>query len=272
MRSPRPTLYEHIETPGGSIYWEPHVDEAIPIPIEGKFYNTVEEAIEMYSTYAEAGGFQVKKSGQRLTKSGMVKHKYIMCNKEGHPRHINIDTLDPANSDKQKRNTTLHVTGCKARIKLELDIVSGKYKLVQFVAQHNHVLIPKEYKHFTKKQRKMTQASKMFVVKAATNKIGATRAHHLLTSMKGGYEYVHGTTSDFKNHQRDINAFIGESDAQMLINKMENRKKFVPNFTFEYKVENSELVAFFWVDEVSKCNYKEFGDIVSFDATFRCNK
>ncbi|GJZ48613.1 FAR1-related sequence 5-like protein [Tanacetum coccineum] len=118
----------------------------------------------------------------------------------------------------------------------------------------------------------MNQSEKMFVVKAATNKIGATRAHNLYCSMKGGYEYVHGTTDDFKNHQRDVNQFIGESDAQMLINKMENRKKYVPNFTFQYKVENSELVAMFWADEVAKCNYKEFGDIVSFDATFNSNK
>nr|GEZ81882.1 protein FAR1-related sequence 5-like [Tanacetum cinerariifolium] len=28
----------------------------------------------------------------------------------------------------------------------------------------------------------------------------------------------------------------------------------------------------FWADEVAKCNYKEFGDIVSFDATFNSNK
>nr|GEU63307.1 hypothetical protein [Tanacetum cinerariifolium] len=112
----------------------------------------------------------------------------------------------------------------------------------------------------------------MFVVKAATNKIGATRAHNLLCSMKGGYEYVHGTTDDFKNHQRGVNVFIGDSDAQMLINKMENRKMYVPNFTFQYRVENSELVAMFWADEVAKCNYKEFGDIVSFDATFNSNK
>ncbi|GJR23732.1 FAR1-related sequence 5-like protein [Tanacetum coccineum] len=90
----------------------------------------------------------------------------------------------------------------------------------------------------------MTEAEKMFVVKAATNKIGATRAHNLLSSMKGGYEYVHGTTDDFKNHQRDANVFI----------------------------ENSELVSMFWADEVAKCNYKEFGDIVSFDATFNSNK
>nr|GEZ04695.1 hypothetical protein [Tanacetum cinerariifolium] len=47
---------------------------------------------------------------------------------------------------------------------------------------------------------------------------------------------------------------------------------YVPNFTFQYRVENSELVAMFWADEVAKCNYKEFGDIVSFDATFNSNK
>ncbi|GJS74122.1 FAR1-related sequence 5-like protein [Tanacetum coccineum] len=271
MKTPRATLYEQNETPGGSIYWEPHV-EGIRIPVEGTWYDTVDEAIDMYSKYAEMGGFEVKKSGQRLTKSGVVKHKYIMCNREGVPKGINVDTLDPEYSEKQKRNTTTHVTGCKARIKLVLDIVSGRYKLDQFYPKHNHMLIPKEYKHFTKKQRKMTQAEKMFVVKAATNKIGATRAHNLLSSMKGGYEYVHGTTDDFKNHQRDVNVFIGESDAQMLINKMENRKTYVPNFTFQYRVENSELVSMFWADEVAKCNYKEFGDILSFDATFNSNK
>ncbi|PWA95074.1 protein kinase-like domain-containing protein [Artemisia annua] len=77
MRSPRPTLYEHSQTPVGSISWVPHVDDGIPIPVEGRYYNTIEEAIEMYSTYAEAGGFQIKKSGQRLTKSG--KENWFAC-------------------------------------------------------------------------------------------------------------------------------------------------------------------------------------------------
>ncbi|GJW94027.1 hypothetical protein Tco_0173699 [Tanacetum coccineum] len=101
MKTPRATLYEQNETPGGSIYWEPHV-EGIPIPVEGTWYDTVDEAIDMYSKYAEMGGFEVKKSGQRLTKSGVVKHKYIMCNREGVPKGINVDTLDPEYSEKQK--------------------------------------------------------------------------------------------------------------------------------------------------------------------------
>ncbi|GJS63715.1 zinc finger, SWIM-type containing protein [Tanacetum coccineum] len=75
----------------------------------------------------------------------------------------------------------------------------------------------------------MTQAERMFVVKASTMRLGATRAHNLYSKMKGGEQYVHGTSNDFKNHIRDA-------------------------------------------DEFDKCNYKEFGDIISFDATFRTNK
>ncbi|GKC46059.1 FAR1-related sequence 5-like protein [Tanacetum coccineum] len=116
LKTPRATLYEHNETPGGSIYWDPHV-QGIPIPVEGTYFDTLDEAIDMYTKYAEMGGFEVKKSGER-------------------------------------------------------------------------------------------------------------------------------TIDDFKNHQRDINVFI----------------------------ENSELVVMFWADDVSKCNYKEFEDIVSFDATFNSNK
>nr|GEY57306.1 protein FAR1-related sequence 5-like [Tanacetum cinerariifolium] len=171
---------------------EPHV-QGIPIPVEGTYYDTIDEAIDMYTKYADMAGFEVKKSGQRLTKFGAVQHKYIMCNREGVPKGINVDTIDPEYSDKPERNTTTHVTGCKARIKLVLNIVTGRYKL-EFHAKHNHMLISKEYKHLTKKQRKMTQGEKMFVVKAATNKIDATRAHNLLSSMKGRYEYVHGIT------------------------------------------------------------------------------
>nr|GEV35025.1 protein FAR1-related sequence 5-like [Tanacetum cinerariifolium] len=110
MKTPRATLYEQNKTPGGSIYWEPHV-QGIPITFEGTYYDTLDEAIDMYTKYAEMRGFEVKKSG-------------IM---------------------------------------------------------------------------------------------------------------------------------------------------YVSNLTFQYKVENNELVAMFWADEVSKCNYKEFGDIVSFDATFNSN-
>nr|GEY44530.1 hypothetical protein [Tanacetum cinerariifolium] len=73
---------------------------------------------------------------------------------------------------------------------------------------------------FVKRERKLTYLEQAFIVKAASVNIGATRAHHLLTGIKGSYFLVHGTTAD----------------------------------------------------EVYKYNYIEFGDVVSFDATFKTNK
>nr|GEZ17761.1 FAR1 DNA binding domain-containing protein [Tanacetum cinerariifolium] len=89
MRTPRATLYEHNETPGGSIYWEPHV-EGIPIPVEGAYYDIINEALDMYTKYTEMSGFEIKKGGLTLTKPGAVQHKYNYCNKEGVPKGFSL--------------------------------------------------------------------------------------------------------------------------------------------------------------------------------------
>ncbi|KAL4573410.1 hypothetical protein LXL04_020215 [Taraxacum kok-saghyz] len=86
--------------------------------------------------------------------------------------------------------------------------------------------------------------------------IGATRAFTLLSSIKGGYDVSGGTVTDYKNFRRDLNVSVGKNDAQMLISRM----------------ENSYLTGVYWADEASRSNYKEFGDIVSFDATYSTNK
>nr|GEZ43685.1 hypothetical protein [Tanacetum cinerariifolium] len=77
INTPRPSLYLHNETPGGTTYWEPNVDEQY-LPLEGKRFDTIEECVEFYSVYSEKGGFEVKKSAQKKTKSGLVKSKYDM--------------------------------------------------------------------------------------------------------------------------------------------------------------------------------------------------
>ncbi|GKC16842.1 protein FAR1-related sequence 5, partial [Tanacetum coccineum] len=149
---------------------------------------------------------------------------------------------------------------------------AGKFVLHVFDTIHNHELERAEYKNLSKTERQLNYMEQAFIVKAVSVNTGATRAHHLLTGIKGSYLLVHGTTVDFKNFFRSVNCYIGDSDAQMLIHKMENRKKHVSDFSFDYLVENVELTAIFWTDEVSKYIYREFGDVVSFDATFKTNK
>nr|GEW07261.1 retrovirus-related Pol polyprotein from transposon TNT 1-94 [Tanacetum cinerariifolium] len=56
--------------------FKPHV-EGIPIPVEGTYYDTIDEALDMYTKYAEMAGFEIKKGGQRLIKSGVITAYFI---------------------------------------------------------------------------------------------------------------------------------------------------------------------------------------------------
>ncbi|KAJ9565600.1 hypothetical protein OSB04_001566 [Centaurea solstitialis] len=102
--------------------------------------------------------------------------------------------------------------------------------------------------------------------------IGGSKAHNIQAALKGGVENVGATLVDYKNASRGMITYVGTKDAQMLINLMMKRQKYAPEFFFEYKVVEGELHAIFWADEISRMNYKEFGDTISFDATYRTNR
>ncbi|GJW44604.1 FAR1-related sequence 5-like protein [Tanacetum coccineum] len=228
--------HSNFDTPGGTVYYIPKVSADVLL-VKGTVYDSVEDCVVAYMKYAAEAGFVVRRSCQKRMLNGDVKQKYLVCNRMGCPKGIHVDTLDLGNSDKQKRNSNLHITGCKARAVFNLDTVTRKFVLHVFDTIHNHELEREEYKHLSKTERQLTYMEQAFIVKAASVNIGATRAHHLLT---------------------------GDSDAQMLIHKMENRKKHISDFSFDYLVDNAELTAIFWADEVSKYNYREFGDVMVF--------
>nr|GEX58742.1 FAR1 DNA binding domain-containing protein [Tanacetum cinerariifolium] len=72
---------------------------------------------------------------------------------------------------------------------------------------------------------------------------GPTRAHRLKAALVGGYDKVRGTSTDYCNFKRCVNSFIGDRDAQILVDKMCKRKVHVPEFCFEYyTLPSKELV------------------------------
>ncbi|GJT45146.1 FAR1-related sequence 5-like protein [Tanacetum coccineum] len=184
MTIPKASLVIHSGTPCGSVYWQPNMEREL-IPVEGTYFETLDDTIRMYKTYAYRGGFEIKLSLQMKTRSGFVQHKYLMCNREGKLKNINIYTLKSNGNDKPIQKRNLWVTGCMARVKLDLDHVSGKYKLVQFFPRHNHTLCSDVYRRLSKTERKMVYSEKHSVMKAKTANIGATISHHIYSSMKG---------------------------------------------------------------------------------------
>ena len=263
--------HDFIDTPGGSVFWVPRVSASV-LPKLLSVYDSVEECISMYEKYASEAGFGIRKSSQKRLRNGFVKEKYLVCNREGCPKRIYLNTLARKKGDKQVRTSNFRVTGCKARAVFHMIPGTSQYQLTTFDVEHNHALDRVEYKHLSKSERKLPYHEQLFIMKAANHNLGATKAHSLYSGLKGSTAFVHGTQTEFCNYTRGINCFIGDSDAQMLINRMEDRMNYTSNFSFDYFVENAELRGLFWADEVAKCNYREFGDIVSFDATYRTNK
>ena len=89
----------------------------------------------------------------------------------------------------------------------------------------------------------------------------------------GGFENVGATAVDCKNFKGGMNSFVGEYDADMIVSRLNDKKKYLPDYSFEYSTDsNNALTGLFWADALCKRNYMEFGDVISFDATFNTNK
>ncbi|XP_074300116.1 protein FAR1-RELATED SEQUENCE 5-like [Silene latifolia] len=69
-------------TPGGSELWTRNVAPEFK-PYIGQLFGTLAEAISFYDVYAEACGFEPRKSSQKRADIGDVKYKYVVCNREG---------------------------------------------------------------------------------------------------------------------------------------------------------------------------------------------
>ncbi|XP_076930207.1 protein FAR1-RELATED SEQUENCE 5-like [Bidens hawaiensis] len=146
------------------------------------------------------------------------------------------------------------------------------FRVYEFVELHNHALLSTNSMEFSKKWRRLGFTERHFIHKLSLNKIGPNIAHNLQCLLKGGSHNVHGTKTDFKNAARDSRVFITDRDAQMLVDTLKARSENLPNFSFDFKIVGCELRSVFWADDVSKCNYAVFGDVLGFDATYRTNK
>ncbi|WOH13726.1 hypothetical protein DCAR_0833237 [Daucus carota subsp. sativus] len=197
-----------------------------------------------------------------------------MCNCGGTPDPGKSKLKDDmAAESSQVRKTTSRRCECEAHIVLKAAGLRG-FVIMSFVEDHNHPLAVGAENMFLRCNRKVSKSQQNFIMDCSRAKIGATRAYNLAKEMVGSYENVGATVSDFKNFARDVKLGIGENDASLIIDKFKLRRKLSKDkFYYDYKTDREgHLTGLFWTDAISQANYEIFGDIVSFDPTFRTNK
>ena len=66
---------------------------------------------------------------------------------------------------------------------------------------------------------------------------------------------------------------IEMGDATTTIDMMNKRKKNDPDFFFDYQLdEDGRLKSLVWCDSQSRQDYKDFGDVLVFDSTYKMNR
>ncbi|KAJ9543979.1 hypothetical protein OSB04_023686 [Centaurea solstitialis] len=255
-----------VYSPQGSKYWIPNVNVEF-IPRINSFFKSYQEAISIYERYADQGGFDVRLSTTVYGKNNIVTIKYAVCSREGVAPKTSIDTVHDSIETSRYRRTSLKRTGCKACIRIRFVEPRSTYEIYYFDDKHNHMLIDKNAMIMSRKRRQLCVTDQIFIHKAASAGVGASKAHKLHTSLNGGYDVTGCTVSDYKNFRRDMNSFVGAGDAEMVISMFEERCMDDPQFSFEFNCEKDQITGIFWADEIAKLNYQEFGDVISFDAT-----
>ncbi|XP_021994950.1 protein FAR1-RELATED SEQUENCE 5-like [Helianthus annuus] len=159
-----------------------------------------------------------------------------------------IDSGSVENSKKiVRRNRGSKRVWCNAHVKLILEN-NNMFKIYYFEEEHNHMFVEDEDIHFLPAARSIDYENNGF------GEVGASKV-------------------DCKNYRRDLNLYIGEYDAEMVVRRLIRKKECCPGFTCDYVIgEDRRLKGLFWADEQSKTNYTVFGDIFGFDATYKSNK
>ncbi|KAD5802416.1 hypothetical protein E3N88_13776 [Mikania micrantha] len=260
---------ESVSPNSGKRLYIPDVEDGVK-PKFGMIFKTLDDAYIFYTKYAAVGGFAVRKGTEYSDSRGVKKLKYYVCSKEGINKMKKVDTLDESYKQKISRSNSSKRTGCNAHIRLEF--TDNKWKIYKFVEEHNHYFVQQQDMHFLTSSRQLTHLQKHMIHSMSKINIGPVKAFNVMRTIFGGFEEVGATKEDCKNFKRELNLFIGEYDAEMAVSFLMKKKEHLPNFSCEYFTDDEDrLKGLFWADEDAKRNYFTFGDVMSFDATYRSN-
>ncbi|KAH6828233.1 hypothetical protein C2S53_003293 [Perilla frutescens var. hirtella] len=190
-----------------------------------------------------------------------------MCNREG----VKNTSIDFGETSKKKRRRVSKRNCCMDMMSLKYIRCDG-YSVGLFEERHSHSLTMDTHKEFMNLNRNIDPSYQRFILNYARVNIGPVTTFRLFKEVVGGYSNIGCTTVDFKNFSPDLKAYVMGVHAQMMLDKMAKRHELCSTFTFDYEVnKNNQLRCLFWADPISRRRFSLFGDVVSFDATYRTN-
>ncbi|KAK4846842.1 hypothetical protein QYF36_022538 [Acer negundo] len=221
--------------------------EAVFTPYVGQIFKSDEEAFEYYSNFARKNGFSIRKARSRH-----MDRKSVRC-------------------------------GCDAKLYLTKEIVDGvtQWYVSQFSNVHNHELLEDDQVRLLPAYRKIQEADQERILLLSKAGFPVNRIVKVLELEKGVQPgQLPFIEKDVRNFVRTCKKTVQENDA-LLTEKRENDtlelleacKSMVErdaDFVCDYTTdENDKVENIAWSYGDSIRAYSLFGDVVTFDTTYR---
>ncbi|XP_024164366.1 protein FAR1-RELATED SEQUENCE 5-like [Rosa chinensis] len=270
----------------GSLHSPEKNVQKLKSPYVGMYFETLEEAGRYYEDYGRQEGFwtRIRSSSKSRSQSNEVTSRLFVCAHQG--KHVmqtqkEDDMMDEEAKDeeeicdeqtgkKRRRSCSTVKCGCEASMRVLHDKWTNKWKVSIFSDIHNHKIVTPARRMMMKSNRHMPNAAKDLTEAFQKENLQISK----VPSMFGGAQNVGFDNRDCYNHLRNVrHKELEYGDAQSVLNYF--RKKQAENPQFFYAIqcdEDGRATNFFWVDSRSRTAYQYFGDVVTFDTTYRTNK
>ncbi|XP_027172238.1 protein FAR1-RELATED SEQUENCE 5-like [Coffea eugenioides] len=236
-------------------------------PELGMEFNSEEDAYKFYNKYAFKMGFSVRKDYLNKDKDGVTTSRRYSCCKEGVKRKYEGDVMP-------KRTRAPTKTGCGAKMVIVLFRGTMKYRVHDLVLEHNHELHIAQCAHMMPSQRKVSETQGFQAEISEDAGLSLKQSHELMEKEADGMENVGYTREDLKRYlrtRRERSLKYGEAGS--MLNYFQEQTLENPSFFHAVQLDCEEQITnIFWADAGMLIDYKFFGDVVTFDTTYKTNK
>ncbi|XP_025607743.1 protein FAR1-RELATED SEQUENCE 5-like [Arachis hypogaea] len=206
----------------------------------GKYhFSTFQLTFDFYMKYSKSKDFSARKSKTFKNSTGEIYKQKFVCHRQGF-RMEKYYTIE-----KRKKAPRLETrTGCEARMDVKFVPENGRWHIFYFSDEHNHDLLDTQFNAMLSAHRKMSEADIMQMMNMLKSGISTSQIFGLLASQAGGYEFVGYGPRDMYNEIARQRRQIPD-DAARVLKKLEDMRQL---------------------------DYRLFGDVIAFDATYKKNK
>ncbi|XP_057444618.1 protein FAR1-RELATED SEQUENCE 5-like [Lotus japonicus] len=233
-------------------------------PEIGMEFESIEKVREFYNSFAKKNGF-----GVRVRSSKPKRAVLVCCNEGQHKVKISRTEEIQDSTNQTKRKCSTIRSGCEASLIVSRGTTESKWMIKSFNNDHNHIMVSPKSVSYMRCHKKMSVAAKSLVEKFEEEGIPTGKVAAIFNDGDSTF-----TNRDCWNYIRNVrrkNLDVG--DAQAVFDYC--KRKQVENSNFFYAIqcdEDSRMVNLFWMDARSRLSYQLFGDVITFDTTYKTNK